>query len=88
MSDEPKTASSRYQTETRAAPTPVAETAAPLIPDAPWDRAIAAWVSEHLRSSPVSQNTAGWNHLMSAISRLKGFVEVELQRNTEERNVR
>ncbi len=34
------------------------------------DAAIAAWVSSDLTNSPVSQATAAWNHMATALPRL------------------
>ncbi len=34
------------------------------------DAAIAAWVAGDLANSPVSQSTAAWNHMVSALPHL------------------
>jgi hypothetical protein len=48
------------------------------ISDDAWARASGTWVDQHLRSTPVSQSSESWNHLMSVIPRLRDLLEAEL----------
>ena len=54
--------------------------AAPIISDESWAAATTAWIDNHVRSSPLSQSSAAWNHLMRSLPLLKGFVETQLKR--------
>lgn len=61
---------------------PVAAVVAPSSPkkisDEAWSNAIGAWVDQYLRSTPVTQTSEGWNHLVSVIPRLRELLEAEL----------
>ena len=51
----------------------------PRFSDEAWDRAFNAWRDNWLRSSPVAQNTEGWNHLHSVMGRFRELLEAELK---------
>lgn len=40
-----------------------------------FDSAIAGWVNDHIRNSPVAWNTLGWNHLMAALKHLPSYLK-------------
>lgn len=50
-----------------------------MISDEAWNQAIGSWVNDHLRSTPVAQNTDGWNHLMGVIPKLRELLETALK---------
>ena len=50
-----------------------------VISDEAWERAFTAWRDGYLRSSPVAQNTEGWNHLHSVMGRFRELLEAELK---------
>lgn len=49
------------------------------IPQDSWDRAVSAWITAHIRNSPVAQSAGAWSHLMTAIHELKPLLESELR---------
>ena len=57
-------------------PSPAPE---PRFSDEAWDRAFNAWRDNWLRSSPVAQNTEGWNYLHSVMGRFRELLEAELK---------
>lgn len=51
-----------------------------VIPQDTWDHAVAAWINDHVRSSPIAQGAAGaWEHLHAALPRLKELLEREIR---------
>lgn len=48
------------------------------IPEETWNRAVAAWVNNHVRNSPISGASEAWNHLHAVIPRLREFLEKEM----------
>ncbi len=54
--------------------------ASTAIPQPAWDRAVGAWISSHVRSSPITQGASGaWEHLNAVLPRLKALLEQELK---------
>ena len=62
-----------------AGPDVAAEPAAPDVPPpspqaAALDAAINEWLYAHVANSPVSQDTAAWNHLTSKLGELRDII--------------
>ena len=60
-------------------PTAVTSASILVISDEAWDRAFGAWIRDHGRSTPLSQNTEAWNHLNAVAPRLRELLERELR---------
>jgi hypothetical protein len=52
------------------------------IPLPAWEAALANWINNHVRNSPIAGATESWNHLMGALPRLKEHLEEELRNPT------
>ena len=39
------------------------------------DRTFAKWMTKHIRNSPISRDTASYNHLMASLPALKSLIE-------------
>lgn len=77
MSDTPSNPSTGTQTSAHA---PVSATGAATSAPAPahaqisqdvWDRAVGTWLDDHVRSSPIAQAPAAWQHLNDVLPRLR-----------------
>ena len=42
------------------------------------EQAIVDWLRAHIASSPVSQSTPAWNHLVSKLGELRDFILKEI----------
>ena len=50
------------------------------VPDNAWDAALARWLNEHVRGSPIAQATEAWNHLNGTIHHLRDYLVEELKK--------
>ena len=49
-----------------------------IISDTAWETALATWINDRVRNSPIAGATEAWNHLMGALPALRAALEAEL----------
>ena len=55
----------------------VAQTTA--ISDVAWSAAVGAWVAADIRSSPIAQTPAAWNHFQDVLPKFRAHLEAALK---------
>jgi len=75
-SDIPPTATSISDEDVRVMPPVGAGTA---ISDTAWNTAVGAWIAADIRSSPIAQTSAAWNHFQDSLPKFRAHLEAALK---------
>lgn len=61
--------------------TPVATVSAVKeVPEDAWTVAVATWINNHVRNSPIAGSVEAWNHLGGVLPELKRLLNDELRK--------